>query len=378
MLLRSLWRGAGSNSVDTSAGADQAKLACTYRHFRHRLSACPDLGATLRIVTDFIYDYGMRKLAAPSIEAWEALCVQQFQSCQVDRAGLAFSGEIFSSTELPMISLSRLKSGAFGVSRTVAHTRRSESDDLMLVLHHTGQPGRVEHNGARSWLHPGGAVLIDTSRPYRFEFDGTVEQTVLKLPRAAAGAAARNTGTPVEAGGSASLRILNGILLELEQLDSAVHGSESSPGEPAPSLGRHESGALVNAAVEMAGAAFALVAPAGAKAGHDALLRSAEEYVRVRLGDPRLSPDLIAAHLGSSVRFVSGLFAERGTSPAAFIREARLEKAKYLLTAPQRRNTAIFDIAVQVGFQDATTFARAFKRRYGIVPSDFRREIHGS
>jgi AraC-like DNA-binding protein len=223
-------------------------------------------------------------------------------------------------------------------------------------------------------------VLIDTSRPYRFEFPGAVEQTVVKLPRAVAGLVAKSAGIPVERGGSASLRVLNSILRELEQLDSGAMeesdaaGAPGASGPPIPSASLHESEALINAAVEMAGAAFATIGPAGAKAGHEALLRSAQEYVRVRLWDPCLGPEMIAAHLGSSVRFVSGLFAERGTSPAAFIREARLEKARHLLTATERQNTAIFDIAVRVGFVDATTFSRAFRRRYGMVPSDFRKE----
>ncbi len=322
----------------------------------------------------------MKQLAATSIEAWEAVCVQQFQTCQVDWAGHAFTAELRSSTRLPTISLIQLTTGAFGVSRTFAHTRKNETDDLMLVMHHAGQPGAVEHNGMQSLLRPGGAVLIDTSRPYRFEFADAVAQTVVKLPRSAAGLVAKSAGRPVDHSGSASLRVLNSILIELEQIDSRAAEQYDSAGglgtsDPTVPIGvLHESEALINAAVEMAGVAFAMVGPVGGKAGHEALLRSAQEYVRVRLWDPCLGPELIATHLGLSVRFVSGLFAERGTSPAAFIRETRLEKAKRMLTSTERQNTAIFDIAVRVGFVDATTFARAFRRRYGMVPSDFRKE----
>lgn len=323
----------------------------------------------------------MRQLAAASGEAWESLCVDQFQSCQVNWAARSFQAELFSSTGLPNISLTRLKTDGFGVSRTFAHTRKNDADELMLVIHHSGQPGKVEHNGNRSFLQPRGAVLIDTARPYCFDFGGPVEQTVIKLPRSAAGMVAKSAGQTIENDGSASLRVLDSILRELEQvdasLDAAAQPRDGLPIKLALTWDRmREADALINAAVEMAAVAFAKEGLAGANAGHQALLLAAQDFIRVRLWDPRLGPESLAAHLGTSVRFLSAIFAEQGSSPAAYIRDARLDKAKHLLSSAERQNTAIFDIAVRVGFLDATTFSRAFRRKYGVVPSDFRRDSH--
>ncbi|MEV7136260.1 helix-turn-helix domain-containing protein [Arthrobacter sp. NPDC093128] len=321
----------------------------------------------------------MKQLAASSAEAWEALCVEQFQTCQVDWAVRSFNAELRSSTQLPNISLTRLKSGGFGVSRTFAHTRKNDADDLMVVIHHSGQQGKIEHNGSRSIIQSGGAVLIDTARAYCLDFAGPVEQTVIKLPRSATRLVAKNAGQPIGAEGSASLRVLDSILRELERIDSGMPEHEevddvSDLGRALAADGMREADALINAAVEMAGVAFAGWRSSGANSGHEALLYSAQEFVRARLWDSRLGPETIAGHLGASLRFVSGLFAEHGSSPAAFIRDARLEKARYLLTSTERQNTAIFDVAVRVGFVDATTFSRAFRRKYGMVPSEYRRE----
>lgn len=317
----------------------------------------------------------MRQIAAIGAEAWEALCVEKFQSCQLDWAPPSFEAALVSSTRLPNLSLTRLDSKGFGVSRTFAHTRNADADDFMLVLHHSSQHGKLEHNGLRSVLQPKGAVLIDTARPYSFDFSGPVEQTVVKLPRPSTGLLARNAGYPVGNAGSASLRVLATVLRELEQIDSDLaacpHGPHSAA---AMSETAREADVLVNSAVELVTSAFAWLGPTQPNVGHEALFRSAQDFVRARLWDPSLGPEAIANHIGCSVRFVSQLFSEQGSSPAAYVRDVRLGKARDLLLAPERQNTAIFDIALRVGFVDATTFARAFRRRYGITPSEFRRE----
>ncbi|BCW58557.1 hypothetical protein StoSoilB20_19040 [Arthrobacter sp. StoSoilB20] len=245
----------------------------------------------------------------------------------------------------------------------------------MLVLHHSSQHGKLEHNGVRSVLQTKGAVLIDTTRPYSFDFSGPVEQTVVKLPRPAAVLLAKNAGHSVGIAGSASLRVLATVLRELEQIDSELAaGLDVSGSAAAMSETAREADVLVNSAVELVTSAFARLGQTRPNVGHEALLRSAQDFVRARLWDPSLGPEAIASHIGCSTRFVSQLFSERGTSPAAYVRDTRLGKAQDLLLSPERQNTAIFDIALRVGFVDATTFARAFRRRYGITPSEFRRE----
>jgi AraC-like DNA-binding protein len=309
-------------------------------------------------------------------DAWEALCVDRFQSCQVDWAPRSFHAEMSSSTRLLSVSLTRLASDGFGVSRTFAHTRCNDADEIMIVLHHSSQQGKLEHNGHKSVIQGGGAVLIDTARPYSFDFAGPVDQTVIKLPRSSAGLGARSAGQAIGIDGSAGLRVLASILRELERIDSEIATQEVGSLADSPYILRTlmgEADALTNAAVEMATLSFARLPASVSNAGQEVLLAAAQEFVRVRLWDPRLGPEAIATHIGSSVRFVSQLFATQGTSPAAFIRDTRLDKAKDLLLSAERQNTAIFDIALRVGFVDATTFTRAFKRKFGAAPSDLRK-----
>jgi len=62
--------------------------------------------------------------------------------------------------------------------------------------------------------------------------------------------------------------------------------------------------------------------------------------------------------------------AQTGTSPALYIRDLRLQKAKQLL---QTTDLNITEITYQVGFKDLSYFSRSFSEKYGIAPSETRK-----
>jgi transcriptional regulator GlxA family with amidase domain len=61
---------------------------------------------------------------------------------------------------------------------------------------------------------------------------------------------------------------------------------------------------------------------------------------------------------------------EFGTSPAAFVERLRIDEACHRLSV---HSNSVEEIAVSVGFKSAATFRRAFQRRLGISPNDYRR-----
>ncbi|MCJ2084711.1 helix-turn-helix domain-containing protein [Methylobacterium sp. E-005] len=90
--------------------------------------------------------------------------------------------------------------------------------------------------------------------------------------------------------------------------------------------------------------------------------------VEAELGNPKLTPALIAARLGLSRSTLYRLFAPHGI--VAYIRDRRLMAAMRMLVrddGPQAARVA--QVAYAVGFSDERTFRRAFKRRFGFVPS---------
>ncbi len=56
-------------------------------------------------------------------------------------------------------------------------------------------------------------------------------------------------------------------------------------------------------------------------------------------------------------------------TPAQYIRQKKLERAKELITVSSQSLT---DIALSCGFRDSSQFSRLFKEMYGITPSNYR------
>ena len=82
-----------------------------------------------------------------------------------------------------------------------------------------------------------------------------------------------------------------------------------------------------------------------------------------------LSTATIAARLDMSVRQLDRLFqAELGVGPAAVYRAMRIEHGRWMLRATH----SIADVASLTGFADAAHFSRAFRKQFGVSPSQWR------
>jgi AraC-like DNA-binding protein len=108
--------------------------------------------------------------------------------------------------------------------------------------------------------------------------------------------------------------------------------------------------------------------------GRDVLLGTMRRYVRAHLADSRLSVAELARQHHVSVRYLHALFARIGTTPAAYVREQRLQAARALLDDPAHDSRPISSIAASAGFTELTTFERAFQRRCVMTPGSWLRE----
>jgi AraC family transcriptional regulator len=105
-----------------------------------------------------------------------------------------------------------------------------------------------------------------------------------------------------------------------------------------------------------------------------AALRRALAYIEDQ-PNIRISLDELAAIAGLSRFHFGRLFRKHiGTSPAAYIEQSRLDRAKAMIRLGQMSLT---DIAYALGFADQSHFARRFRQRMGCTPSEYARQFAG-
>lgn len=104
----------------------------------------------------------------------------------------------------------------------------------------------------------------------------------------------------------------------------------------------------------------------------DFAIRRAKKYVEDNLADQVTLVD-VAAHVYLNPSYFSTLFkAKTGMNFRNYLRECRVERAKELL---HQNELKIYEIAGQVGYQEAAHFVRAFKEVTGKSPVEYRNNL---
>jgi AraC-like DNA-binding protein len=94
--------------------------------------------------------------------------------------------------------------------------------------------------------------------------------------------------------------------------------------------------------------------------------------IAAHLDEQELSINALAAHQRISPRYIQMLFHAEGTTFSRFVLGQRLARAHRVLTDPDYAGWTITGIALEAGFGDLSTFNHAFRRAYGVSPSDVR------
>ncbi len=96
------------------------------------------------------------------------------------------------------------------------------------------------------------------------------------------------------------------------------------------------------------------------------------DYIYQLLDKHQLDVNTLADRLCMSPRQLQRkLVALTGDSPASYILTLKMKKARHLLES--NPELTIEDIAERCGFEHATNFYSAFKKKYGVTPMDYRR-----
>lgn len=103
-----------------------------------------------------------------------------------------------------------------------------------------------------------------------------------------------------------------------------------------------------------------------------ARLQLIQSQATASLHDTGLNIASIAKRNSISPKQVQRLFERTGTTFAEFVLEQRLLSARSLLGNPGGRQQKIATVAYTAGFGDLSYFNRAFRKRFGMTPSEWR------
>jgi AraC family transcriptional regulator, positive regulator of tynA and feaB len=93
-------------------------------------------------------------------------------------------------------------------------------------------------------------------------------------------------------------------------------------------------------------------------------------HLELNFADPNITPAKVAAHFGISPRYLHKLLQERGETFGQIILNRRLERCA--LELGKGTCLTISEVAFRYGFNDMSHFSRAFRRRFGVTPRDYR------
>jgi AraC-like DNA-binding protein len=294
------------------------------------------------------------------LDAWNAVVASTFDNLVVDADREAFEGAI-DVRDLGGMDLSRVASSAAVVRR--GRSSLAQRPYFKLHVQDVGRSLNLQ-DGREAVLDEGDLMLCDPARPYTIRFDDPNRMLVLRIPSERL---ADRMADPEALCG----RRLAGDGLAGALLTSFIRTLWVNAGRGAAPVGEavQEAALSLLSAVAQESDGSARVArelEAGQGAGG-----RIKRFIDENLCDPDLSVGRVAEALGVSPRYVQMVFAGMATTPLAYIRRKRLERAaKALRDAGGACN--ITDLSFGLGFNDLSHFSRAFKAFYGVGPREFR------
>lgn len=307
--------------------------------------------------------------AGERLAFWHEVVNRQFVPLAVrPLGGEPFHGRVRSTCVGPL-QVSEVTSSAQQVTRTPRLIARGSTDAYKVGVQLRGSCV-VAQDGREAALGPGDFAVYDCSRPYSLAFDGAFRILVLVLPRRLIRLRSASPAdiSAVRVSGREGLgALVSPFLRRLGTVTEDVDG-----------VAGHRVAESVVDLLTTAVAERLDAAAADPESAQRALFLRIQGFIEERLADPDLSPELIAAAHAISVRYLHKLFALHGTTVCGWLRARRLEGCRRDLADERLRLRGLGAVAARWGLHDPAHFSRLFKRAYGVTPSQYRAEAHGS
>jgi len=241
---------------------------------------------------------------------------------------------------------------------------KAEDTGCILITQLEGMR-RYCQSGSIALLTPGDTTLIDAGRPWTSDCSGNCSRLYLRMPW-------WFVQDRLRIGSLAVLPRIQGK----SGLGATLFRLVTSMYQEAESMSIEEGIVTIEAYLNILCACVIRPESAPIRLDHCAQLRPrVESFIETKLSEPSLSPALIAAAAGISVRHLHRIFAAKGCTVTGWIRERRLERCRADLADPRLRERNITDIAFFWGFSDSAHFSHRFRQEFGVSPREFRAKV---
>lgn len=100
------------------------------------------------------------------------------------------------------------------------------------------------------------------------------------------------------------------------------------------------------------------------------LIFKAVEFAKQNAADNEISVEDVAANAGFSIDYFNRIFlTHTGFTVTAYMNYVRLKNATKLLRTTDK---SVLEIALEIGYDSHEGFTKAFKKKYGVTPSEYR------
>lgn len=301
------------------------------------------------------------------IEAWRDLTERALAPNEFRIADPARFRATLRAVDMGEVQVTALTYSALRSRRTPRLIRRSDPAGYTAGLILRGRHGLLQERREAS-LGMNEMLLYSDSRPYEAAADvgrGTAATVLVQIPRASLPLRPeqvdRLLAVPLPGSGG-----IGGLLATF--LTHLATGTGP--------LGPQEAVRIGSVLLDLLTAWLAhhidAMNPAVADARRRVQFLEIRTFVVRHLGDPRLSPDMIAAAHHMSLRTLQRLFQEQGITVGSFIRRQRLNRVHRDLADPRLAARPIHAIAARWGYAHPSDLTRAFRAAYGVGPAEYR------
>jgi AraC-like DNA-binding protein len=304
-----------------------------------------------------------RHVESASGRAFAGLARNLFGNVRLDFGAADEEKSRMTSAMLGTCRLTRLEADRHVVFGDHVMAAPDDPDAIKLIVQTEGSAS-LKQGGLHAPVSRNALVVYDPSRPYMLTNSTPVRQLLLQLPRHSLPATAvERLSQPFTA--HADKDGMCRILLSL--MDSTIHEVDHLDEARRASVGQ----TMIELVRTMIGADLQQVMPV-ANPLHT-LLQRIRDFIDINLERPDLTVTMIARRMGCSVRYIYRAFEVESLTPSDYIWDLRVHKAAEKLRDAGGYAGEISEIAFALGFSSSAHFSRAFRHRYGVSPSQWRK-----